>query len=115
LDINRIQVTPEQRSLTLRGTPDQMVLAQKLLTDIDKPKAEVVIDVMVMEVSKTRTRTIGTNPPTSASVTLAPGGTSSSSSGSSSGSGLTLNSFTSLNAGDFSVSIPGISFSLLAS
>src|SRR4051812_4833855 len=24
LDINRIQVTPEQRSLTLRGTPDQM-------------------------------------------------------------------------------------------
>jgi general secretion pathway protein D len=115
LDINRIQVTPEQRSLTLRGTPDQMVLAQKLLTDIDKPKAEVVIDVMVMEVSKSRTRTIGTNPPTSASVTLAPGGTSSSSSGSSSGSGLTLNSFTSLNAGDFSVSIPGISFSLLAS
>jgi len=116
LDINRIQVTPEQRSLTLRGTPDQMVLAQKLLTDIDKPKAEVVIDVMVMEVSKNRTRTIGTNPPTSASVTLAPGGTSSSSSGSSSsGSGLTLNSFTSLNAGDFSVSIPGISFSLLAS
>ncbi len=112
LDINRIQVTPEQRSLTLRGTPDQMVLAQKLLTDIDKPKAEVVIDVMVMEVSKTRTRTIGTNPPTSASVTLAPGGSSTSGS---TGSGLTLNSFTSLNAGDFSVSIPGISFSLLAS
>ena len=75
LDINRIQVTPEQRSLTLRGTPDQMVLAQKLLTDIDKPKAEVVIDVMVMEVSRSRMRTIGTNPPTSASVTLAPGGT----------------------------------------
>lgn len=112
LDINRIQVTPEQRSLTLRGTPDQMVLAQKLLTDIDKPKAEVVVDVMVMEVSKGVTDTIGTNPPTSASVTLAPSGSSSSSSSSSS---LTLNSFTNLNAGDFSVSIPGISFSLLAS
>ncbi len=113
LDISRIQVTPEQRSLTLRGTPDQMVLAQKLLTDIDKPKAEVVIEVMVMEVSKDRMHTIGTNPPTSASVTLAPSGTSSGTSGST-GSGLTLNSFTSLNAGDFSVSIPGISFSLLA-
>jgi general secretion pathway protein D len=108
LDISRIQVTPEQRSLTIRGTPDQMVLAQKLLGDIDKPKGEVVIDVTVMEVSKDRLRTIGTNPPTSASVTLAPTGTSSS-------SGLTLNSFTSLNAGDFSVSIPGISFSLLES
>ena len=116
LDINRIQVTPEQRSLTLRGTPDQMVLAQKLLADIDKPKAEVVVDVVVMEVAKNNTLTIGTNPPTSASVTLAPGGTSGSGSGSGSGSsGLTLNSFTHLSAGDFSVSIPGISFSLLAS
>ena len=116
LDINRIQVTPEQRSLTLRGTPDQMVLAQKLLADIDKPKPEVVVDVVVMEVDRTTVQTIGTNPPTSASVTLQPAGTSSSSgSGSSGGSGLTLNSFTKLNAGDFAVSIPGISFSLLAS
>jgi len=113
LDINKIQVTPEQRSLTLRGTPDQMVLAQKLLGDIDKPKAEVLIDVTVLEVTRDRTRTLGTNPPTSASVTLAPTGSSSSSSSGS--GGLTLNSFTSLNAGDFSVSIPGISFSALAS
>jgi general secretion pathway protein D len=114
LDINRIQVTPELRSLTLRGTPDQMILAQKLLTDLDKPKPEVVIDIMVMEVDRSKVLTLGTNPPTSASVTLQPGG-SSSSSGSSGSSGLTLNSFTNLNAGDFAVSIPGISFSLLAS
>jgi general secretion pathway protein D len=112
LEINRIQVTPEQRSLTIRGTPDQMVLAQKLLEDIDKPKAEVVIDVTVMEVSRDKVRTIGTSPPTSASVTLSPSGSSSSSSSSS--SSLTLDSFTSLHAGDFSVSISDISFSLLA-
>ena len=118
LDITHIQVTPELRSLTIRGTPDQMVLAQKLLMDIDKAKSEVVIDVTVMEVSRDRSRTLGTNPPTSASVTLSPvGSTGSSSSGSSgsSGSGLTLNSFTSLHAGDFSVSIPGVTFSALAS
>ncbi|PYY14555.1 MAG: type II and III secretion system protein, partial [Acidobacteria bacterium] len=42
LDISRIQLTPEHRAITLRGTPDQMVLAAKLLGDIDKPKAEVV-------------------------------------------------------------------------
>ena len=118
LDISRIQVTPEQRSLTLRGTPDQMVLAQKLLGDIDKPKAEVVIDVTVMEVSRDKLHTIGTNPPTSASVTLAPGGSSASGgtgTGGSTGSSLTLDSFTGLHAGDFSVSVPGISFSLLSS
>jgi general secretion pathway protein D len=112
LDISRIQLTPEQRSLTLRCTPDQMVLAQKLIGDIDKPKAEVMIDVTVMEVSRDKLHTIGTNPPTSASVTLA-GTSSSGTSGSS--SSLTLQSFKSLNAGDFSVSIPGVSFSLLAS
>src|SRR3954470_1036059 len=114
LDINRIQVTPEQRSLTLRGTPDQMVLAQKLLTDIDKPKAEVIVDVVVMEVRKNGAYTIAPNPPTSATVTLAPSGTTSSGSGSgSSGSNLTLDTFTHLTAGDFAVTIPGISFSLL--
>lgn len=110
LDISRIQVTPEQRSLTLRGTPDQMVLAQKLLTDIDKPKAEVVVDVVVMEVSRTRMSTIGTNPPTSASASIQPGGSSGSS-----GASLTLETLTHLNAGDIAITIPGISFSLLAS
>ncbi len=110
LDISRIQVTPEQRSLTLRGTPDQMVLAQKLLTDIDKPKAEVVVDVVVMEVSRTRMSTIGTNPPTSASASIAPGG----SSGTSSGGSLTLETLAHLTAGDIAITIPGISFSLLA-
>ena len=112
LDINRIQITPEQRSLTLRCTPDQLVLAQKLLGDIDKPKAEVMIDITVMEVSRDKLHTIGTNLPTSASVTLT--GTSSSSSSSSSSS-LTLSSLKSLNAGAFSVSIPGASLSFLAS
>jgi general secretion pathway protein D len=110
LDISRIQVTPEQRSLTLRGTPDQMVLAQKLLTDIDKPKAEVVVDVVVMEVSRTRMSTIGTNPPTSASASIVPGGSSGTS-----GASLTLETLTHLNAGDIAITIPGISFSLLAS
>src|SRR5438270_3020750 len=38
LDISRIQLTPEHRAITLRGTPDQMILAEKLLGDIDKPK-----------------------------------------------------------------------------
>ncbi len=115
LDINRIQVTPEQRSLTVRGTPDQMILAAKLIEDIDKPKSEVVIDVTVMEVSRSRLSTIGTNPPTSATVTLSPIGSTSSGSGSGSGSGITLNTFTGLTANDVQVSIPGASFAALAS
>src|SRR3984893_6795342 len=49
LDLTRVQLIPTQNAMVMRGTPDQMVLAQKLLMDIDKPKAEVVIDVVVME------------------------------------------------------------------
>jgi general secretion pathway protein D len=115
LDITRIQTTPDQRSLTLRGTPDQMVLAQKLLTDIDKPKAEVMIEVAVLEVSRDKIRTIGVNPPTSVSATLVPGGSSSTTGTSSSSSGFTLNSLAALTANNVQISIPGASLSFLMS
>ena len=49
-----------------------MVLAEKLLADIDKPKSEVVIDVAVMQVNRDRLRTLGTNVPTSASIGINP-------------------------------------------
>ena len=110
LDISRIQLTPEHRAITLRGTPDQMVLAAKLLGDIDKPKAEVVIDVAVMQVSRDRLRTLGTNVPTSTSISLSPSGASGNSGSSNQ---LTLNSFANLNATNFLVTIPGASLSFL--
>ncbi len=106
LDISHIQATPELRSLTLRGTPDQMVLAQKLLDDIDKPKPEVLIDVVVMEVSRDRIRTLGATLPTSTGASISPTGSS---------SGLTLNSFHSLTASDIAVSLSGASYTALAS
>ena len=56
LDLTRIQLIPNQNAMILRGTTDQMVLAQKLLTDIDKPKPEVVIDIAVLQVSRSRIR-----------------------------------------------------------
>ncbi len=112
LDISHIQATPELRSLTIRGTPDQMVLAQKLLGDIDKAKPEVLVDVLVMEVSRNKLSTIGSVLPTTVSASIAPIGTSSSGS---SGSGLTLNSFSGLTAGDISVAVSGASFTALAS
>lgn len=118
LDVNRAQLVPTQNAIILRGTQDQMILAEKLFSDIDKPKAEVVIDIAVMQVSRDRLRTLGTNVPTSASISLVPGGNSGSGSSGSSGSGggFTLNSLLrSLTADNFSVSIPGASVTFLAS
>jgi general secretion pathway protein D len=126
LDINRIQVSPEQRSLTLRGTSDQIVLAKKLLEDIDKPRPEVLIELVVMQVSRDKLHTIGVNPPTSANIWMggsgsatdssSSSGSSSGSSGSGSGSGsntFVLNTLAYLNATNFFVSIPGASLSFL--
>ena len=56
--------------LVVRGTPDQIALAEKLVEDLDKARPEVIIDIAVMQVSKDRSRTLGLNPPTSATVTL---------------------------------------------
>ena len=68
MDVNRVQVNATHSSITLRGTPDQMVLAQKLISDFDKPKSEVILDIAVLQVSRSRLNTLGTTVPTSATV-----------------------------------------------
>jgi general secretion pathway protein D len=114
LDVTRVQLIPKQNAMIIRGTTDQMVLAQKLLADIDKPKPEVVIDIAVLQVSRSRIRTLGVNPPTSANIVMVPGtgGVGGSGSG---GNAFTLNSLGSLTANNFQVSIPGASMSFLMS
>jgi general secretion pathway protein D len=112
LDISHVQVTPEMRSLTLRGTPDQMIFAQKLLTDIDKARAEVIVEIVVMEVNRNTLRTFGTTLPTSISAQIQPAGSSSTVSGSN-GNSLTLSSFPNLSSNDIAVSVSGASFTAL--
>lgn len=114
LDITRVQPVQSQNALIVRATPDQLVLAEKLLADIDKARPEVMIDVAILEVTRDRLRTIGTTVPTSTTVALQPSpGTSGSSNGS--GGSLSLNSLSSLNATNFLISIPAVSFTFLAS
>jgi general secretion pathway protein D len=120
LEVQRIQQLQSQNAVIVRGTPDQLALAQKLVDDLDKAKAEVVIDVVVMQVSKDRTRNLGVTPPTSTSISLNNNvnSTSTSSTGTSSGSSgsgntVNLNRIGDLNATDFSITIPGVSASAI--
>ncbi|MEJ7606964.1 MAG: cohesin domain-containing protein [Bryobacteraceae bacterium] len=46
-------------AILLRGTADQISLAEKLINDLDKPKSEVVIDIVVMEANRGRLRDLG--------------------------------------------------------
>ncbi len=59
-----------QNAVVVRGTPDELLLAQKLISDLDKARPEVVVDIAVMEVSKNWERNLGIQWPASASVAL---------------------------------------------
>jgi general secretion pathway protein D len=105
---------PSQNAIVVRGTPDELLLAQKLVNDLDKARPEVVVDISILEVSKDWEKTVGIQWPSSASVSLTSASTSttsSSSSSSSSGtsttstSGVTLYELAHLKANDFAVSI----------
>lgn len=118
LEINRIQPLPSQGALVVRGTPDQIALAEKLVGDLDKSRPEVIVDIAVMQVSRDKARTLGINPPTSATVALqsnintttttgtttTPTGTTSTTSGTP--NTINLNRVGNLNATDFTVTIP---------
>src|ERR1700680_4183272 len=126
LDVQRVQQLLSQNALIVRGTPDQITLAQKLVEDLDKARPEVIIDIAVMQVSKDRSRTLGLSPPTSATVTLQNNlntttptttGTTSTGTTTTSGSttGLNLNTLGNLNATDFQVTIPSANLSAVMS
>ena len=128
LDVQRVQQLLSQNALVVRGTPDQIALAQKLVEDLDKARPEVIVDIAVMQVSKDRSRTLGINPPTSATVQLQDNinttttttGTTTSGTGatvtSSTGNpGINLNSLANLNATNFQVTIPAANLSAVMS
>ena len=83
----KIYGVASQNAIVMRGTPDELLLAQKLINDLDKARAEVVVDIAVMEVSKNFERNLGIAWPSSFGVTLQPPCTSSSTSNCSTSSG----------------------------
>ena len=132
LEIARIQQLPTQNAIVIRGTPDQIALAQKLIGDLDKSKPEVIVDVAIMQISRDRAHTYGINPPTSATIALQPNvntttnNTNNSNNNNnnpnnnvnqntSSNGSINLNALGNLNATDFQVTIPPLNAQLLFS
>jgi general secretion pathway protein D len=127
LDVSRIQQVASQNAIVVRGTPDQIAMAEKLLNDIDKAKPEVVVEVAVMQVTRDKVRNLGISPPTSVSVQLQPNSTTTTTnnnnnnnngltSGTTTSNGtITLNQLANLNANDFQVSLPAATLTALMS
>jgi general secretion pathway protein D len=125
LDVQRVQQLLSQNALVVRGTPDQIALAEKLVEDLDKARPEVIVDIAVITVSKDKSRTLGLSPPTSATVALQSNinntttttgttTTGTTTTGSTAG-GLNLNTLGNLNATDFQVTIPSANLSAVMS
>jgi len=58
VDVAKVFNYTAQNALIVRCEADTMALVEKLISDLDKPRGECVIDVMVMEVSSTYMRSL---------------------------------------------------------
>ena len=119
----KIYGVPSQNAIVVRGTPDELMLAQKLVNDLDKARAEVVVDIAVLEVSKNWERTLGIAWPSSVGVALQPPNSSTTSTTATSTTGTTgttnngttpsLYDLAHLKATDFAVTIGSATANLL--
>ena len=66
-DIRRMFSVNSMSAIVMRGTRSKIALAEKIVHDMDKPRPEVIIDVLVLETSKTNNRTLGLTPLTGSS------------------------------------------------
>ena len=119
----KVYAVPSQNAIVVRGTPDELMLAQMLIDDLDKARAEVVVDIAVLEVSKNWERTLGIQWPSSVSAAIQPPSSSSSSTtcptgsttctASTTGNTPTLYSLAHLQASDFAVTVGSATANLL--
>jgi general secretion pathway protein D len=110
LEVQRIQQIPSQSAIVIKGTPDQLALAAKMIDDIDKSKPEVIVDVWVAQVRRDKLRNLGITPPQNMTVALQGTNTTSTGTGTgttttSSGGGLNFNDLQHLNSTNYAVTI----------
>jgi general secretion pathway protein D len=108
LDLKRVQQINSMNAIVIRDTPDKVMLAGKIIDDVDRARPEVILQVEVLVANRDRMRDLGITPGTS--ITLAPNSTSSTassttSSGTTVAATLGLNQKLSLRA-NYSITLP---------
>lgn len=124
----RINGVASENAIVMRATPDELLLARKLIGDLDRPKPEVVLDVAVLEVSRDVLHNIGIQLPQTASINFQPSnanlnnstsnnnnntGSTTTNSTSTTTSSITLNNLAHLNSTNFAVTIGQAAVNLL--
>jgi general secretion pathway protein D len=100
----RVAPAPSQGALIVRGTADQVALAEMLVRDLDRAKPEVVVDVILMEANRSRSRSlsaaVGSGSGINIPITYSPRNAAT-------GAGARLNEIGRTSTADFQVTLPG--------
>jgi general secretion pathway protein D len=117
LDLHRLQQVNAQNAIVIRDTPDKLMLAAKIIRDIDKAKPEVLIHVQVLTASMDRLRDLGILPGQTVSLAFTPRSSISPSTSTSTSSTTTTSTSTipqvllsqlkNLGTSDFALTLPG--------
>jgi general secretion pathway protein D len=59
LELRHVQALPRDNAILIRDTPAKILLASKLIQDSDRGKAEMVIQISVLQVRRDRARSLG--------------------------------------------------------
>ena len=116
-DMRRMFTVNAVNAIVMRGSRSKIAIAEKIVHDMDKPRAEVIVDVLVLETSKTRKRTLGFTPVSGGKnglqfpVTF--GGIASG--GAEGATNIPLNRLGHVGSGSWSTSLPGFMLSAIFS
>ncbi|HEX4535567.1 MAG TPA: hypothetical protein VH140_01365, partial [Candidatus Acidoferrum sp.] len=121
LDLKRIFQINGQNAIVIRDSPDKLLVAAKMIDDVDKAKPEVVIQVQVVEARVDKARKLGISPGTSASISVVPPGTTTTNNNNNTNNGtttnntnaLTLQQLAHLNSADYAVTVPSFTATAL--
>lgn len=110
-DLRRLFTVASMNAIVIRGSRSKVAIAEKIVHDMDKPKPEVVVDVLVLETSKSSKRVLGLAPTSPGGKGLQfPIGYTGAESGS-----IPLNRFGDVGVGSWSTVLPGFQLTALFS
>src|SRR5881296_1023007 len=113
LGLQRIVDNPDSNAIIIRDTPARVAAAEKMIRELDRGKAEIIVEVAVVEADRNRIRDLGiTLVPTSPLPSTAVGALGFNPTSKTTTSGVTiptlpLNRLGRLSSADFSIVLPG--------
>jgi general secretion pathway protein D len=125
---DKVFLIASQNAIVMRAPPEHLILVEKLLNDLDRTRAEVVVDVAILEVNRDKIRNLGITLPQSFGISpqASPNSTNTTTSSGTTGttgttgatgtaSNFTLNTLANINATNFAVTIGGGTLNALLS